>query len=124
MIMLNRILTFTVAVFTVFILTFFVASSEALAVDCSLATVVKVGPGPVGGTGSSNVVVQLMNNTSVSLGTPSWAPNTPRLFYLHESIGKEGLAVLLTAFATGKKVYVRILGTGAEYSLISNVYIQ
>ncbi len=55
--------------------------------------------------------------------TPKWTGS--RQFFLSQaSCGKEGLAILLTAFSMEKTVWVRIAGTGEALSLITVVYVN
>ena len=105
-----------------FVVALTLGKAEALAdVDCSTATVIMAG-GAIPIPGSSNIRVQLRNNSGILVG--SWPNNEARFFYMNQSIAKEGLATLLTAFATGKKVWVRISGTAVANSLIKVVYIK
>lgn len=93
-------------------------------VGCSAAEVTLVGQHyPYSdGSGYSNITrVQLTNKMATSVGT--WAPNTARYFFVHKELGNAGLATLLTASATGRKVNVMILGDGAENSLIRWIYL-
>lgn len=95
---------------------------EAFAVDCSTATVIMAGAAkPI--APNTHIRVQLINNSGNTVGT--WLNNQSRFFYLDQSIEKEGLATLLTAFATGKKVWVQIPGTTAAInSSITVVFIK
>ena len=48
----------------------------------------------------------------------------PRQFYLSSTLGKEGLAVLLTAYSLGETVWVRIAGDGSTGSLITIIIMN
>jgi len=48
----------------------------------------------------------------------------PRQFYLSSTLGKEGLAVLLTAYSLGETVWVRIAGDGSSGSLITVIFVN
>jgi len=53
----------------------------------------------------------------------TWAVNTDRMFYLHDSILDRGLATLLTAKAIQRNVWVRLVNYTAG-SLITIVYVK
>ena len=61
--------------------------------------------------------VQLDDQSDVN-----WTGN--RQFYLSSTLGKEGLAVLLTAYSLGETVWVRIAGDGSPGSLITVIFIN
>ena len=119
---MKKAIKFHIIVVVAFAFSMLFGKVEALAVDCVSATVLMAGAAtPI--TGSSNIKVQLKNSSGAPVGT--WANNTDRFFYLDQTIDKEGLATLLTAFAMGKKVWVRVPGTtAATNSLITVVFIK
>lgn len=93
-------------------------------VSCSAAEVTLVGQHYPYFDGSSNSAitrVQLTNRSGASVGT--WGANVARYFFVHKELGNAGLATLLTASATGRKVNVMIVGDAAESSLIRWVYL-
>ena len=52
---------------------------------------------------------------------------TNRMFFLHSTCGKEGLATLLTAFSMDKNVYVGIVGAGtapAAGDYVNIIYVN
>jgi hypothetical protein len=105
------------------IFTLAMSAGNSFAVDCGVAGVVMIGPAPgEGGTGSSGYKIELVNKTAASVGT--WAPGTTRMFFLHENLGKAGLATGLTAMATDYDMWVRIPGDGAVNSLITVMYLN
>lgn len=99
-------------------LVIFNGESDAYAIDCSSAQVVLAGPAYAG---TSKVSVTLKNTSSAAIGT--WAVNTNRTFYLHDSILDRGLATLLTAKAIQRDVWVRLVNYTAG-SLITVVYVK
>ena len=119
---MKKLIKLQLVLIVAFVFSLTLGKIEALAdVDCSTATVIMAG-GAIPIPGSSNIRVQLRNNSGILVG--SWPNNEARFFYMDQSIAKEGLATLLTAFATGKKVWVRISGTAVANSLIKIVYIK
>jgi hypothetical protein len=94
-----------------------IPSSASADVDVTAAQIDRIGmyfPNETRGA-----MVQL-TDTSAS---PKWTGS--RQFFLSQaSCGKEGLAVLLTAFSMEKTVFVRVAGTGAALSLITVIYVN
>lgn len=119
---MKKLIKLHVIIIFSFVVALTLGKVEALAdVDCATATVIMAGASlPI--PGSSNIRVQLRNNSGTALG--AWANNANQFFYMEQSVAKEGLATLLTAFAAGKKVWVRISGTATANSLIKVVYIK
>jgi len=106
----------------IFFMVVLLAKNNAYAVDCGSASVQMVGP-TLSTTDADKVVVRLRNKTAAAVGT--WAPNTDRTFYLHQSVANKGLATLLTAFMMEKTVWVRIASTDAAVnSLVTIVYVK
>lgn len=117
--MLKSKIKFQLVIFAIFSLIIIYGKSEAFAfVDCSSAEVVLAGPVYIG---SPRVAVMLKNTTSSPIG--DWAVNTSRMFYLHDAISNQGLATLLTAYSTQRKVWVR-LSDSISASLITIVYAK
>lgn len=105
------------------LLTLAMSAGNSFAVDCGIAGVVMVGAAPgQGGTGSSGYKIELVNKTSSAVG--DWQPGTNRMFFLHETLGKAGLATALTAMATDYDLWVRIPGDGAVNSLLTIMYLN
>ncbi len=52
----------------------------------------------------------------------NWTGN--RQFYLSQELGNQGLAVLLTAYAMGETVWVRIAGDGESGSLVTVIFVN
>jgi hypothetical protein len=106
-------------IFAIIGLIIFNGESDAYAtVDCISAQVVFAGPAFAG---TSKVGVLLKNTSPAAIGT--WAVNTDRMFYLHDSILDRGLATLLTAKAIQRNVWVRLVNYTAG-SLITIVYVK
>ena len=120
---MKKLIKLQLVIIVAFVFSLTLGNLEALAdVDCSTATVIMAG-GAIPIPGSSNIRVYLRNNSGILVG--SWPNNEARFFYMDQSIAKEGLATLLTAFATGKNVYVQIPGTtAANNSSITVVFIK
>lgn len=90
------------------------------AVVCSAATVMKVGPVA---SGSGNVVVSLRNDSGGAVGT--WLPGAQRQYFMSDLIKNQGLAVILTAMALDKKIWLQIVDDSAtNNSLIQIVYLN
>nr|WP_321467297.1 hypothetical protein [uncultured Desulfobulbus sp.] len=107
--------------FSTLITFIFLSYNNAYAVDCNKASVVRVGP--IKTSTGDRVIVYLKNETGSAVGT--WGAGTTRSFYLHTNIDNKGLATILTAFAIGNNVWVRIDDDYANtYSVISIVNIQ
>ena len=55
--------------------------------------------------------------------TPAWTGS--RQFFLSQAVlGDEGLAMMLTAFAMGQPIWVRIAGTAQPLSLVTVIYVN
>lgn len=117
--MLKKITSFQLVFFTVLCLIISFGATNSYAVDCSVASVIRVGtivrPG-------ETVAVFLQNKTSASVG--SWAPNAVRMFLVHRDISNQALAAILTALTTNRTLYVGVAGTATAGSLISGVYVN
>ncbi len=83
------------------------------ALDVPICSIVKIGFDPR----FEGAPVQLDDQSDVN-----WTG--ARQFYLSSSLGKEGLAVLLTAYSLGETVWVRIAGDGSAGSLITVIFIN
>ena len=103
---------------------FSIAPHSLFAADCTSAIVQMVGAAPgTGGAGSSGMKVELVNNTAMTVGT-DWEPGGARVFYIHESLGKEGLAILLTAIGTETPIWARLGGEAEPGALLSIIYLN
>ncbi len=86
-------------------------------VDVARAEIVRIGL--IAPDATRGALVQLRDLA----GSPAWSGN--RQFFLSQSIlGKEGLAMALTAFTLGRSVFVRIAGTAQPLSLITVIYVN
>lgn len=98
-------------------------ATSSFAIDCGSATVTMIGVNPgAGGTGSSAIKVAFTNDTDQAVG--DWQPGEGRFFFLSERLGDQGLATLLTAYATDKPVWIRIADPGTTNSLITIIYLK
>ncbi len=87
------------------------------AVDVPRAEIVRIGL--IAPSVQRGAMVQLRDLA----GSPAWSGS--RQFFLSQSVlGKDGLAMVLTAFATGRSIFVRIAGTAQPLSLITIVYVN
>ena len=64
-------------------------------------------------------MIQLTDMSS----SPKWI-GSRQFFLSQEILGKEGLAIALTAFSLDKEIYVRIAGTAEALSLITIIYVN
>jgi hypothetical protein len=55
--------------------------------------------------------------------TPAWT-GSRQFFLSQEILGKEGLAIALTAFSLEKEIVVRIAGTAEPLSLITVIFVN
>ena len=55
--------------------------------------------------------------------SPAW-PLSRQFFLSQEILGKEGLAIALTAFSLDKEIVVRIAGTAQPLSLITVIFVN
>lgn len=94
----------------------FLSASTVYAVDCSSASIKRVGTNPTYASGGSPYFVQL----DCAIDTV-W--DGVLTLYLSTDLGDSGLATLLTAYSLEKTVWVRTLGTDPG-SLISIIYIN
>ena len=85
-----------------------VSPSIANAVNFNIAAaqITRIGVYP-NMTPTSSIPVFLEDTAS----QPAFASGT--MFYLHDSLGNQGLATLLTAYSMGKTIWVRIVGEGS-----------
>ena len=113
---MKKVIKFQLILIVAFVFSLISGEIEALAVDCPNATVIMTGTLKPTSTPNTHIRVQLKNVSGYTVG--GWLNNTTRFFYLDQSIEKEGLATLLTAFTTGKNVWVQIPGTTAANNLV------
>ena len=83
-------------------------------VDVAVCVIVKLGIDPRVDDGA---MVQLDDQSDVN-----WTG--VRQFYLSSDLGDQGLAVLLTAYALGETVWVRIAGDASAGSLIKIIFVN
>ena len=89
----------------------------ASAVDVGVAQIDRIGL--FNPTETRGAMIQLTDLSN----TPAWTGS--RQFFLSQVVlGKEGLAMALTAFSLGLPVWVRIEGTGEALSLITIMYVN
>lgn len=100
-------------IFAALLFSLALAPAASADVDVAKARVARTGVHPTLGT-----MVQLIDLTA----SPKWTGM--RQFWLNPNLGNQGVATLLTAFSTGKSVWVRIAGTGTAGSLINILYIN
>ena len=82
-------------------------------VDVAVCSIVKIGIDPR----FEGPPVQLDDQSDVN-----WTGS--RQFYLSDDLGDQGLAVLLTAYALGETVWVRIAGDASAGSLIKIIFVN
>ena len=117
--MLKKIKSFHLVFFTVLCLVISFEATNSYALDCSVASVIRIGsfvrPG-------ENVAVFLQNKTSASVG--SWAKDGTQMFLVSGDISNKALAILLTAFSMNKTVYVQVASPATPGSIISGVSVN
>ena len=119
--MLKKVINFHLVVFALACMIMVFAKNDVYAADCSAAIVDKVGPVLL--SGKASVVLTLINTSGVTVGT--WAPNTRRQFYLHDTILNQGLATVLTAYSMNKTIFLRTGDSiAADGSLVTIIYIN
>ena len=101
----------------------FGASSDALAVINTQVKVSQIWMAAPPNATTNGVIVELINTTGRTIPGTTWTANSWRRFYVSQAVGNQGLAILLTAHSTQKKVDVFIEGTAAASSLLTRVGI-
>jgi len=119
--MLKKVLNFQLVVFALACMIIVFAKNDVYAADCLAASVDKVGPLIL--NGKTGVVLTVINKSGITVGT--WAPNTRRQFYLHETILNQGLATVLTAYSMNRTIFLRTGDSiAADGSLVTIIYIN
>lgn len=119
--MLKKVISFPLVVLALACMIIVFAKTDLYAADCKAASVEKVGPVLI--SGKASVVLTLINKSGAYVGT--WAPNTGRQFYLHDTILNQGLATVLTAYSMNRTIWLRTATSdAAASSLVTIVYIN
>jgi len=92
----------------------FTASAD---VDVASARIDRIGM--IAPNATRGAMVQLTDLSA----SPKW-PGSRQFFLSQAILGKEGLAMVLTAFAMGQPIWVRVAGTAQPLSLVTIVYVN